>query len=167
MAGIDHLYQFLMNLSTKMVSDGNARYCIPDARFETSFQHIFQHWFNLFQGNFRAWNAMKSIFYEFKYKWHLMKTVDNRFQMWGVRCEIVSGIELVYARAMYSTGNAKKWPFMPILYGINEFNAGNYADNISHISHLLCNIWYFHQVPFVLKYIRNPYKWSFFAFLVL
>ena len=37
MAGIDYLYQFLMNLSTKMVCDGNAGYCIPDARFETIF----------------------------------------------------------------------------------------------------------------------------------
>ena len=42
MVGIDHLYQFQMNLSTKMVSDGNAGYCIPDARFETSFRHIFR-----------------------------------------------------------------------------------------------------------------------------
>ena len=101
-----------------MVSDGNAGYCIPYARFDTSFQHIFQHWFNLFRCNFGAWNAIKSIFYEFKYKWHLMKTLDNRFQMWDVRwvSGIVSGIELVYARAMYSTGNAKKSPFMLISY---------------------------------------------------
>ena len=43
MAGIDHLYQFPMNLSKKMVSDGNAGYCIPDARYETTFRHSFRH----------------------------------------------------------------------------------------------------------------------------
>ena len=43
MAGIDHLYQFQMNLSTKLVSNGNAGYCIPDARFEMIFQLIFWH----------------------------------------------------------------------------------------------------------------------------
>ena len=101
-----------------MAPDGNAKYCLPDTRCEMSFQHILRHWFNLFWGNFSAQNAIKSIFYKFKYKWCLMKTLDNRFQMWDLRwvSSIFSGIELVYARAMYSTRNAKKWPFMLILY---------------------------------------------------
>ena len=43
MAKIDYLYQFPMNLSTKMVSDGNAGHCIPDARYETTFRHSFWH----------------------------------------------------------------------------------------------------------------------------
>ena len=42
--------------------------------------------------------------------------------------------------------------------GVNEFNAGNYAGNLSDISHSPCNIWYFYHVPFVLKYIRNWHK---------
>ena len=98
----DHLYRFPMNLSTKMAPDGNAGYCLPDARCEMSFWHIFWHWFNLFQGNFSAWNAIKSIFYEFKYKWHLMEMLDNWFQMWVVRwvSGIVSGIDFIYAGAI-------------------------------------------------------------------
>ena len=117
MAGIDHLYQFQMNLSTKMVSDGNAGYCIPDARFETSFRHIFRHWFNLFRGNFSAWNAINQfsinlstngtwpfmpILYLFKYKWHLMDVPDNWFWMWVVRwvSGTVSGIDFIYAGAI-------------------------------------------------------------------
>ena len=59
-------------------------------------------------------------------------------------------------------GNQRKWSVFCIsgpvnCPGINEFNAGNYAGNISHISHLLCNIWYFHQVPFVLEIAINDH----------
>ena len=51
--------------------------------------------------------------------------------------------------------------------GINKFNARNYAGNSSHISHMESIIQYFHQVPFVLKFIENQCKWSFFAFWAL
>ena len=145
MARIDHLYQFPTNLSTKMVSDGNAGYCIPDARYETTFRHSFWHWFNFFQGNLQDQKCKKwsflPIYDVFEYRWHLIEMPDNAYQMQDVRWvfSIVSGIDLMDAGAI-------SVPEMP--------------KKSSHISHLECNIQHFHWIAFVLKYIQHRFKWS-------
>ena len=113
MAGIDHLYQFPTNLSTKMVSKGYAGYGIPDAKCETSFRHSFWHLFNFFRGNLqdqkcKKWSFMP-IYDVFKYRWHLIEMPDNAYQMRDVRwvSGIFSGIDLIFSGAIYMTRNAK------------------------------------------------------------
>ena len=57
----DHIAD-LRCIQVQIAPDGNARYCIPNARCEMSFWHSFWHWFNVCRSNFSAQNAIKWSF---------------------------------------------------------------------------------------------------------
>ena len=84
------------------------------------FRHSFRHWFNFFRDNLqdqkcKKWSFML-IYDVFMYRWHLIEMPDNAYRMQDVRwvSAIVSGFDLMYARAISMPEMPKKCPFIAV-----------------------------------------------------